>query len=128
MDEATRCDRVALMHRGRLLGVDTPDAITRAFDRPLFGVRAKERYKALLALRRYEHAQSAYPFGDVIHYTDKRTDVQPERIVNNLKTFLTTIGFADASVEPLTPSVEDSFIARTASEPESRIPVPGSAA
>jgi ABC-type multidrug transport system ATPase subunit len=128
MDEATRCDRVALMHRGRLLGVDTPDAITRAFERPLLGVRAKERYKALLALRKYEHAQSAYSFGDVIHYTDKRTDVQPERIANELKTFLTASGFADASVEPLTPSVEDSFIARTASDPESRIPVAGSAA
>jgi ABC-2 type transport system ATP-binding protein len=128
MDEATRCDRVALMHRGRLLGVDTPDAITRGFERPLLGVRAQERYKALLALRKYEHAQSAYPFGDVTHYTDKRTDVQPERIANDLKAFLTANGFADASVEPLTPTVEDSFIARTASDPESRIPVPGSQA
>jgi ABC-type multidrug transport system ATPase subunit len=128
MDEATRCDRVALMHRGRLLGVDTPDAITRGFERPLLGVRAQERYKALLALRKYEHAQSAYPFGDVIHYTDKRTDVQPERIANDLKAFLTANGFADSSVEPLTPTVEDSFIARTASDPESRIPVPGSQA
>jgi ABC-2 type transport system ATP-binding protein len=113
MDEATRCDRVALMHRGRLLDVDTPDAITRAFGRPLLGVRAKDRYKALLALRKYEHAQSVYPFGDVIHYPDKRTDVQQERIADDLKTFLTANGFADASVEPLTPTVEDSFIART---------------
>ena len=125
MDEATRCDRVALMHRGRLLDVDTPDAITRSFDRPLLGVRAKERYKALLALRKFEHAQSAYPFGDVIHYTDKRTDVQQDRIANDLKAFLTANGFADASVEPLTPTVEDSFIARTDSDPESRIPNPG---
>jgi len=113
MDEATRCDRVALMHRGRLLDVDTPDAITRAFERPLFGVRAKDRYKALLALRKYEQAHSAYPFGDVIHYTDKRADVQPERIANDLRAFLTANGFHDASVEPLTPTVEDSFIART---------------
>src|SRR4051812_23907298 len=55
MDEATRCDRVALMHRGRLLIVDTPGGVTRAFERPLLGVRAKDRYKALLALRKYEH-------------------------------------------------------------------------
>jgi len=96
MDEARRCDRVALMHRGRLLVVDTPDGITGAFDRPLLGVRAKDRYKALLALRTYEHAHSAYPFGEVIHYTD-----------------LATSGFGDASAEPLTPTVEDSFIART---------------
>ena len=46
-------------------------------------------------------------------------------IANDLKAFLTANGFADASVEPLTPTVEDSFIARTASDPESRIPNPG---
>jgi drug efflux transport system ATP-binding protein len=113
MDEATRCDRIALVHRGRLLGVDTPEAITRAFERPLLGVRAKDRYKALLALRTYEHAHSAYPFGDVIHYTDKRVDASIDAIAHDMKTFLSASGFANASVEPLTPTVEDSFIART---------------
>ena len=113
MDEATRCDRIALVHRGRLLGVDTPEAITRAFERPLLGVRAKDRYKALLALRKFEHAQSAYPFGDVIHYTDKRVGASLDAIVQDLKTFLRGKGFADASSEALTPTVEDSFIART---------------
>ena len=113
MDEATRCDRVALMHRGRLLVIDTPDGVTRTFERPLLGVRAKERYKALLALRKYEHAHSAYPFGEVIHYTDKRVDMPVEQISADVKAFLDGNGFADASVEPLTPTVEDSFIART---------------
>src|SRR5262245_12942585 len=47
MDEATRCDRIALMHRGRLIGVDTPAGITGAFGPPLIGVKARDRYKAL---------------------------------------------------------------------------------
>jgi ABC-type multidrug transport system ATPase subunit len=113
MDEATRCDRIALMHRGRLLGVDTPEAITRAFERPLLGVRASDRYQALLALRKYEYAHSAYPFGDVIHYTDTRIGAPADAIAGDVKTFLTARGFSDASVESLTPTVEDSFIART---------------
>jgi ABC-type multidrug transport system ATPase subunit len=113
MDEATRCDRIALMHRGRLRGVDTPDAITGAFEWPLLGVRASDRYRALLALRRYEHAHSAYPFGDVIHYTDTRIDAAVDAIAADVQAFLTACGFADASVGPLTPTVEDSFIART---------------
>jgi drug efflux transport system ATP-binding protein len=125
MDEATRCDRVALMHRGRVLVVDTPDAITRAFERPLLGVRATDRYKALLALRKYEHAHSAYPFGDVIHYADARVDAPVERIAADLTAFLTANGFADASAEPLAPTVEDSFIARTESDPGSGVPNPG---
>ncbi|HEY3093984.1 MAG TPA: ABC transporter ATP-binding protein [Vicinamibacterales bacterium] len=115
MDEATRCDRIALVHRGKLLGVDTPAGITGAFGRPLVGIRAKDRYKALLTLRKYEHAQSVYPFGDVMHYTDRRADAPVERIAANVKTFLHAGGFNDATVEPLTPTVEDSFIARTES-------------
>jgi ABC-2 type transport system ATP-binding protein len=125
MDEATRCDRVALMHRGKLLGLDAPSGIIAAFDRPLLGVHAAQRYKALLALRTYEHAQSAYPFGDVLHYTDARTDLPAEAIGADIKRFLDASGFSDASVEPLTPTVEDSFIARTESDPGSRTPDPG---
>jgi ABC-type multidrug transport system ATPase subunit len=125
MDEATRCDRVALMHRGKLLGLDAPSGIIAAFDRPLLGVHAAQRYKALLALRKYEHAHSAYPFGDVLHYTDARTDLPAEAIGADLKRFLDASGFSDASVEPLTPTVEDSFIARTESDPGSRTPDPG---
>src|SRR5512138_3002457 len=45
MDEANRCDRVALVDRGRLLGIDTPGGITRSFGRPLVGVRTSDRYK-----------------------------------------------------------------------------------
>jgi len=127
MDEADRCDRVALIHRGRLLAVDAPSAITRAFDRPLLGVRAKERYEALLAMRRYEHSHSVYPFGEVIHYTDKRTDAPVNQLDQELRAFLAANGFADASVESLAPTVEDTFIARTASEEiESRFPNPES--
>jgi len=124
MDEADRCDRVALIHRGRLLAVDAPAAITRAFDRPLLGVRAKERYKALLALRRYEHAHSVYPFGEVIHYTDARTDEPVDQLEQELRVFLAANGFADAFVEPLAPTVEDTFIARTAASDEPRSPIP----
>ena len=116
MDEATRCDRIALIHRGTLLGVDTPAGITGAFGRPLLGVRAKDRYKALLALRTYEHARSVYPFGDVMHYTDARLDAPVDRITSDVKAFLDAKGFADASVARLTPTVEDSFIARTRHE------------
>jgi ABC-2 type transport system ATP-binding protein len=115
MDEATRCDRIALMHRGRLLAVDTPEAISRGFGRPLFGIRTNERYKVLLSLRAYEHARSAYPFGDVIHYADARNDAPVERIAADVKAFLAAHGFTDASIDTLAPTVEDSFIAQTES-------------
>jgi ABC-type multidrug transport system ATPase subunit len=115
MDEASRCHRIALVHQGRFLALDTPAAVARGFDRPLFGVRASDRYKALLALRRFEHQRSAFPFGEVIHVADARADVAPDRAAHDLRAFLASQGIADASVEPIAPTVEDVFIARTAS-------------
>src|SRR6185503_11632251 len=47
MDEADRCDRIALIQRGRLLAIDTPDAVARSFDRPLIAVRSDKRYETL---------------------------------------------------------------------------------
>src|SRR6478735_1629404 len=70
MDEADRCDRVALIQRGRLLAVDAPAAVARAFDRPLIGIRPPDRYKALLTLRRFPNVRSVFPFGEVLHYSD----------------------------------------------------------
>jgi drug efflux transport system ATP-binding protein len=112
MDEADRCDRVALMQGGRLLAVDTPKAIAEAFDRPLLAVRAANRYPALLALRESPHVQAVYPFGDTLHYVDARQGEPTAAIAAELSAFLASRGFADAAVEQTTPTVEDSFIAR----------------
>jgi ABC-2 type transport system ATP-binding protein len=112
MDEADRCDRVALMQGGRLLAVDTPQKIAQSFERPLIAVRAARRYPALLALRESPHAHAVYPFGDTIHYVDARKGEPAPQIAAELAAFLTRRGFADAQVEPAEPTVEDSFIAR----------------
>ena len=72
MDEADRCDRVALIQRGRLLAVDTPEAIAQSFDRPLLAVRAADRYHALLALRDYATRTRSIRSARRLHYTDAR--------------------------------------------------------
>jgi ABC-2 type transport system ATP-binding protein len=112
MDEADRCDRIALIQRGRLLAVDTPAAVAGAFDRPLIGIRATKRYEALVALRRFPHTRSVLPFGEVHHYTDQRADARPDVVIRELHEFLDREGFGGAEVTELTPTVEDTFIAR----------------
>ena len=112
MDEANRCDRVALMQGGRLLAVDSPQAIAQSFDRPLLAVRTERRYPALLVLRRSPHARAVYPFGDALHYVDERAGEPAPAIAGELRAFLASHGFADASAEPTPPTVEDTFIAR----------------
>ena len=112
MDEADRCDRVALVQGGRLLAVDTPKAVAESFDRPLLAVRADDRYRALHALRERADTRTVYPFGETLHYVDRRADVPADRIARELRDFLSAQGFRDVSVEPSAATVEDAFIAR----------------
>ena len=111
MDEADRCDRVALMQRGRVLAIDVPAAIGRRFPHLLFAVRAGNRYAALQALRGFPHAASAFPFGDRLHYGDVRTDLDPDAIAAEVRAALRSQGFVDAEVTPIRPGIEDTFMA-----------------
>ena len=112
MDEANRCDRVALVQLGRILAIDTPSAITASFDRPLFAIRAPDRYGTLRALRGYAHTKTVYPFGESLHFTDTRDDAAPERIASDVSDFLDGQGIVDAKVSTTDPTIEDTFIAR----------------
>ena len=112
MDEADRCDRVALIQHGRLLAIDSPQRIAESFDRPLFAIRAADRYRTLVALRGRPATHSVFPFGDTLHYADARRDLTPDRIAADLRAFLSAEGIDAASIEPAAPTVEDSFIAR----------------
>jgi ABC-type multidrug transport system ATPase subunit len=116
MDEANRCDRVALIQHGRLLAVDTPAAVAMSFGRPLMAVRSDQRYATLKALRDYEYTNSAYPFGASIHFTDTRTDLPEEAQQQELRAFLSARGLANVTVAPTPPTVEDTFMARMGSD------------
>ncbi len=106
MDEASRCDRVALMQSGRLLAIDTPSAIRGRFDHPLLAVRAAERHELLGALRAFPHARSVYPFGEFAHYADQRDDVRPEEI----RGYLEQRGLTAVEVHRITADIEDVFM------------------
>ena len=111
MDEAGRCDRVALVQRGRLLAIDTPARVAGGFDRPLFAVRAADRYRALTLLRAMPTAGTVYPFGETLHYTDARTDADSAIVARELVETLRREGLSDADVHIIAPSIEDAFIA-----------------
>jgi ABC-type multidrug transport system ATPase subunit len=127
MDEATRCDRVALVQRGHILAIDTPRAITASFDRPLFAIRAPNRYDTLRVLRDFAHTKAVYPFGETLHFVDARVDVAPEQIARELSTFLGERGMVDAKISTSEPTIEDTFIARMGA-PEGEEPQRGARA
>ena len=111
MDEAARCDRVALIQRGRILDVADPRAIGARFDRPLLAVRAADRVALLRALREHPHAHSVFTFGDTVHFTDERSTRDGGEIVAELRAHLAGRGLADAAVSVIEPTIEDVFMA-----------------
>ncbi|HEX6179431.1 MAG TPA: ABC transporter ATP-binding protein [Thermoanaerobaculia bacterium] len=108
MDEANRCDRVALVQKGKILVTDTPAGVTRVFARPLFAIRAGDRYRALQAIREFPHTRTIFPFGESLHYTDRRDDA--DRVVFDLQTFLEARGLRDVSIGRADVTIEDSFM------------------
>lgn len=109
MDEAMRCDRVALIHGGKILEIDPPAAIGTRYPLPLIAVRGSNRFALLQSLRAFPHAHSAYLFGDELHYTDKRA-ADPATIATEVRDYLLREGHADVATEPIKAGIEDSFI------------------
>ncbi len=117
MDEALRCDRVALIHGGRILEVDLPQSIGARYSLPLIAVKGSNRFALLQTLREFPSARSVYLFGDELHYSDKRVNADAGEIAAEVKTFLAQHGHADAETAPITAGIEDSFMELMGSAP-----------
>ena len=107
MDEASRCDRIALMQQGRILAIDDPQSVGKRYPAALFAIRGPHRYGMLKVLRASEHTRSVFPFGSELHYSDLRTDATAERIA----AYLSEKGYTDARVVGIDPGIEDTFMA-----------------
>lgn len=110
MDEASRCDRVALVQKGKILLIDEPAAVGSAYPNPLFAVRSPNRLGALDVLRRFPHAAAVWPFGEVVHYTDARTDVAPDTIADEVRAFARQAGLEELELQRVPASIEDAFM------------------
>ena len=105
MDEAMKCDRVALIQDGRVLSIDTPQKIREGFSKKLFRIRAEDKYRLLIALRRYPNTNTAYPFGDSMHATF--IDNAPG---DSLPGFLESEGISGVTIEESGAGIEDRFL------------------
>lgn len=107
MDEATMCDRIALVQSGRILAVDTPESIIARYPEKLYGVRSGELPRLLLDLRAYENTLSCFSFGEYLHLSFRNDH---EHAVQELKAYLDRKGHRDVHVRTEIPTIEDCFI------------------
>ena len=105
MDEAMRCDRVALIQDGRILAIETPQKIRDGFSRKLFTVKSAQKYKLINSLRNYPETITAYPFGDSVHVTFIN-DVAG----SSLFSFLENEGLSDVVMQEAKAGIEDRFL------------------
>lgn len=107
MDEATRCNRVALMQEGKVLQTDTPDGIARSFPHPLLAVKSDKMYQLLFDLQKFPDTLQAYRSGEFIHVALKQQPEATEPVIG----FLIKHGHDQVMARFIPPSVEDSFMA-----------------
>src|SRR4030095_1550668 len=67
MDEASLCDRVALIQDGKLLTVNTPQGVINEFGKPLFAAKSDNMLQLLDELKQSPMVEEAYPFGEYHH-------------------------------------------------------------
>lgn len=106
MDEAALCDRIALIQEGEILDIDTPEDIVSKFPKTIYNVKANNMYKLIQTLQKYEHTYSVFPFGEFVHYTDKRDAFSEEKLKSHLK----SAGLENVVVELTHADIEDAFM------------------
>ncbi len=108
MEEAALCDRIALINKGEILDINTPEGIRQSFKKKLYAIKTNsDMFTLLKDLNRYEYTESAWAFGAVVHYTDKRSD---NAIEADLTHYLQKEGHQSVEVSPISPSIENTFM------------------
>lgn len=106
MDEATLCDRIALIQSGKILSIDTPDAIIQSFPKPLFAAKSDHIYELLKDLRKEPEVENCYAFGEYLHLTLR----SPEADAMSVMKMAGRHSGEGFEVKMVTPTIEDCFI------------------
>lgn len=106
MDEASLCDRIALIQKGKILKIDTPSTIISEFDKIIYAVSATHKHQLILDLKVYPTMHSVYAFGEFIHYIDKKNDFHSQ----DLNAYLISKNHQNIEISRIEPTIEDIFM------------------
>ena len=106
MDEAALCDRIALIQKGKVLKIDSPQAITSKYEKVIYDIQSKNTHGLIHDLKNYPSHYSVYAFGEFIHYIDKNTDFNPKDII----AYLENKNHSDIIIKKAVTTIEDVFM------------------
>ena len=104
MDEASLCDRIALIQNGKILSLNTPKGVTDDFGRPLLAAKSSDMLKLLMRLKTAPGVEDAYPFGEY-HHIVLHSNYDRHELENYIVTEQ-----PDVEIVPAKPNIEDCFM------------------
>lgn len=106
MDEASMCDRIALIQRGKFLKTDRPEAIVNQYKSILWAVKCNNMTKLLTDLREHKAIHTCFAFGDSHHATINEVNFSTEM----LRQDLTKLQHTHIDIKIIQPTIEDCFM------------------
>lgn len=106
MDEASLCDRIALIHQGSVLDSGTPGQITAKYPYGLLSVKGKPVYELLEFVRKCDGVVNCFSFGAESHAAIDTSVTNAEKLSHAIYAG----GFRDCTVKAISPGVEDCFL------------------
>ena len=108
MDEADRCERIAIIDKGHILVTGTPSQLVGSFDEKLYNAVSTDMFSLLSALRSLPGVIDCYTFGATLHVVGSGSF----NVSDTLKR-LSATGIEDARIFPAEANIEDLFIKLT---------------
>jgi len=106
MDEATLCDRIALITDGKILKIETPENIIKQFDNILWAVQSSDMHTLLNDVRSNKNILTCFAFGESLHVTIANENYS----MDELKKFLEEKGHNEVHIEAIEATIEDCFM------------------
>jgi len=106
LDEAERCHRVALMHQGKLLFLDTPARLKSGFSKGVFAILSPDARRMKEELDKIEGISSLVLTGDGVHVVIE----DPARRIPQIKAQLTSANVPFHEMRQVVPTIEDLFV------------------
>jgi len=107
MDEAMMCDRIAMIQKGSIMTIDTPQGIIDKMPQKIFAVKADNMSCLLADLRKFESTETCHTFGEFHHITFRYDN---EKLCDELKFYLQKLGYNGLEIKEIEPTIEDCFM------------------
>lgn len=107
MDEASLCDRVALIQKGKILDIDTPEGIIEKYPKKIWSIHASNMYALLQVARAFPNTHTCFGFGESHHLTLKNDEKDYEDFCNYVQKHYKE----PFQIQEITATIEDCFMA-----------------